>query len=115
MCTFQKPGYAAGNILNLLWQFHVDFSGYDFSNLTVWQAYLQGMNLHQVNFANSDLSKSAFTRTLGGILSATFSPDGKLLATEIDNEIYLWEVTNIKQIITCNGHTAWVRSLAFSP
>ena len=51
----RKPGYAAGNILNLLWQLQVDFSGYDFSNLIIWQAYLQGMNLHQVNFANSDI------------------------------------------------------------
>ncbi|MBP5975548.1 CHAT domain-containing protein [Brasilonema sp. CT11] len=113
--TLQKPGYAAGNILNLLWQLHVDFNGYDFSYLTVWQAYLQGMNLHRVNFANSDLSKSALTRTLGGILSATFSPDGKFLATAIDDEIILWEVANIKQIITYSGHIGWVQSLAFSP
>jgi WD40 repeat protein/DNA-binding Xre family transcriptional regulator len=113
--SYRKPGYVAGNILNLLWQLHVDLRGYDFSNLTVWQAYLQGMKLHQVNFSNSDLSKSSFTRTLGSILSATFSPDGKLLATGIDNEICLWEVTNIKQIMTCKGHTSWVQSLAFSP
>ncbi|MCC5604521.1 NB-ARC domain-containing protein [Nostoc favosum] len=111
----RKPGYAGGNILNLLWQLDVDLSGYDFSNLTVWQAYLQGMNLHRVNFANADLSKSALTRTLGGVLSATFSPDGKLLATSTDSEISLWSVANITQIITYNGHTAWVQSLAFSP
>ncbi len=111
----RKPGYIGANILNLLWQLDVDLSGYDFSNLTVWQAYLQGMNLHQVNFANADLTKCALTRTLGGVLSATFSPDGKLLATSTDNEICLWEVANIKQTITCNGHTAWVQSLAFSP
>ncbi|WP_038298306.1 NB-ARC domain-containing protein, partial [[Scytonema hofmanni] UTEX B 1581] len=36
----RKPGYAGGNILNLLWQLDVDLSGYDFSNLTVWQAYI---------------------------------------------------------------------------
>jgi transcriptional regulator with XRE-family HTH domain len=111
----RKPGYAGGNILNLLWQLDVDLSGYDFSNLTVWQAYLQGMNLHRVNFANADLSKSALTRTLGGVLSATLSPDGKLLATSTDSEISLWSVANITQIITYNGHTAWVQSLAFSP
>ncbi|MHC5728828.1 MAG: hypothetical protein ACYTXY_32870, partial [Nostoc sp.] len=73
------------------------------------------MNLHRVNFTNADLSKSALTRTLGGVLAATFSPDGKLLGTSIDNEIWLWSVANIKQIITCNGHTAWVQSLSFSP
>ena len=111
----RKPGYAGGNLLNLLWQLHIDLSGYDFSDLTVWQAYLQDMNLHRVNFTNADLSKSALTRTLGGVLSATFSPDGKLLATSVDNEIWLWEVGNIKQIITYNGHTGWVQFLAFSP
>ncbi|MHC0067053.1 WD40 domain-containing protein [Nostoc sp. UIC 10890] len=111
----RKPGYAAGNLLNLLWQLHLDISGYDFSNLIVWQAYLQSMNLHQVNFANSDLSKSALTRTQGGVLSATFSPDGKLLATSLDHEICLWEVAKFKQFITCNGHTASVRSLNFNP
>ncbi|MHC5716896.1 MAG: WD40 repeat domain-containing protein [Nostoc sp.] len=111
----RKPGYAGGNILNLLWQLHIDLSSYDFSNLTVWQAYLQDMNLHRVNFTNADLSKSALTRTLGGVLAATFSPDGKLLGTSIDNQIWLWSVANIKQIITCDGHTGWVQSLAFSP
>lgn len=29
------PGYAAGNVLNLLCQFKTDLSGYDFSNLSV--------------------------------------------------------------------------------
>lgn len=113
--TPRKPGYAAGNILNLLWQLQINLSGYDFSNLTVWQAYLQDMNLHRVNFTNANLSKSALTRTLGGVLSATFSPDGKLLATSIDREICLWSVANIQQIITYISHTNWVQSLAFSP
>ncbi|NER45577.1 MAG: NACHT domain-containing protein [Symploca sp. SIO1A3] len=111
----QTPGYAGGNILNLLWQLNLDLRGYDFSNLTVWQAYLQGMNLLQVNFTNADLSKSAVTRTLGGVLAATFSPEGKLLATSVNNEIWLWEVAKMRQILTCHGHTGWVQSLTFSP
>lgn len=110
-----KPGYAGGNILNIMWQLQIDFSGYNFSHLSIWQAYLQGMNLHRVNFAHSDLSKSVFTRTLGVILAATFSPCGKLLATAIDNQIFLWEVATLRQLITCTGHSGWVQSLAFSP
>ena len=110
-----KPGYAGGNILNIMWQLQIDFSAYDFSHLSIWQAYLQGMNLHRVNFARSDLSKSVFTRTSGIILAATFSPCGKLLATAIDNEIFLWEVATLRQLITCTGHSGWVQSLAFSP
>jgi hypothetical protein len=57
----QKPGYLAGNTLNLLCQNSVDLTGYDFSNLTIWQAYLKGVNLSHVNFSNSDLSQSVFS------------------------------------------------------
>ncbi|MBR8834362.1 MAG: CHAT domain-containing protein [Stigonema ocellatum SAG 48.90 = DSM 106950] len=111
----RKPGYAGGNLLNLLWQLQVDLSGYNFSNLTVWQAYLQGMNLHFVNFSNSDLTKSVLTQTLGVIFSATFSPDGKLIAIGIDEEICLWQVADGRKLRCYNGHTSWVVCLAFSP
>lgn len=112
----QEPGYAAGNILNLLCQLKTDLTGYDFSELTVWQAYLQGVNLHDVNFARADLSKSAFTETFGSIMSVVFSPNGKLLATGGDAaEIRLWQVADGRPMMTCRGHTHWVLSIAFSP
>lgn len=41
----REIGYAPGNAINLLRQLNTDLSGYDFSFLTVWQAYLQGVNL----------------------------------------------------------------------
>jgi len=53
-----KPGYLAGNILNLLCQNNIDLSGYDFSNLKIWQADLQNINLEPVDFANSDFISS---------------------------------------------------------
>jgi WD40 repeat protein len=111
----RQPGYAGGNLINLLWQLQIDFSGYDFSHLTIWQAYLQGMKLHRVNFAHADLTKSVFTQTLGDVLSATFSPDGKLLATGIDCEIHLWQVADSRQMMTYQGHTGWIQALAFCP
>ncbi len=112
----QQMGYAGGNALNLLLQARVDLNGYDFSHLTVWQAYLQGANLHDVNFTGSDLSKCVFTETLGNILSAAFSPDGRLLATcDTDCNVRLWEVKTGKLVLICQGHTNWVRSVAFSP
>ncbi|MDF5729496.1 MAG: CHAT domain-containing protein [Rhizonema sp. PD38] len=113
--TPPKPGYAAGNIINLLQQLEIELNNYDFSNLTIWQANLQGINLQQTNFANSDLSQSVFTQTLGSTLAAKFSPTDNLFATAIEHYICLWEVDKIRQVCKLEGHTAWVRSLAFSP
>jgi WD40 repeat protein/DNA-binding CsgD family transcriptional regulator len=114
--TPQAAGYAGGNLLNMLCQLQTDLSGYDFSNLTVWQAYLQSVNLHQVNFANADLTKSVFAETLVSISSVAFSPDGKLLATgDADGKTYLWQVEDGKLLFTFTGHSSWVKSVAFSP
>jgi hypothetical protein len=111
----QQTGYVGGNIINLLHQLQMDLSGYDFSNLTIWQANLQAMNLHNVNFANSDLRQSVFSEILGGLISVALSQDGKLLATgNADRHIRLWQVRTGQQLLTLRGHTNWVRSVAFS-
>lgn len=112
---FQTAGYAAGNLIKLLNSLAISLRGYNFSRLPIWQVYLQGVNLHQVNFAQADLSKSVFTQTMGDILSIAFSPDGKLIATGIDRQILLWQVDSRRQIAAFEGHSAWVRCLAFSP
>ncbi|MEH2297862.1 MAG: NB-ARC domain-containing protein [Nostoc sp.] len=112
----QAAGYAGGNLLNILCQLQTNFSGYDFSNLTIWQAYLQSVNLHQVNFANADLAKSVFSETLVSISSVAFSPNGKLLATgDADGKTYLWQVDDGKLLFSCTGHSSWVKSVGFSP
>ena len=109
-------GYAGGNAINMLCQLQIDLTGYDFSYLTVWQAYLQGIDLHGVNFAHSNLAKSVFTDTFGSILSVAFSPNGQLLATgDAKGEVRLWQVTDSEQLFTCKGHGGWVKSVAFSP
>ena len=112
--SFLSSGYSAGNILNLLCQLEAVLEDYDFSNLTVWQAYLQGVNLHRVNFANSDLTKSVFSETLEPISSVEFSPDGNLFATgDASGEVRLWQVKDGKQCLICHGHEDWVQSVAF--
>src|SRR5919199_2426706 len=111
-----KAGYAGGNILNLLCYLKTDLSGLDFSNLRIWQAYLQGMTLQNVNFAHSDLSKSVFTQAFDKITAVEFSPDGKLLATsDVVGQVRIWRVGDGQQILTFQGHTNWISSIAFSP
>jgi WD40 repeat protein/transcriptional regulator with XRE-family HTH domain/GTPase SAR1 family protein len=110
-----EQSYTAGNILNLLCHLETDLSGYDFSHLTVWQADLRCMKLHNANFAHANLAKSVFAETFGGVLSVAFSPDGKLLAMgDTNGEIPLYQVADGKHILTYKGHTNWVVSLAFS-
>ena len=111
-----QKGYAAGNILNLLIEMETDLTGYDFSNLCVWQADLRQAQLHNVNFQNADLSKSVFAENFGGIWSVAFSPDGQYLAAgDTRGDIILRRVADGQPIMRFQGHTAWVVSLDFSP
>ena len=111
-----KPGYAGGNILNLLLHLNSHMKDYDFSGLTVWQANLGGVHLPDVNFAGSDLAGSVFTDTFGAITSVAFSPNGKLLAASTgEGQIRVWRTADGQPLLTLSGHTNWVWSIAFSP
>ncbi len=111
-----EQSYTAGNVLNLLCHLETDLSGYDFSHVTIWQADLRNVKLHNVNFSHANLAKSVFAETLGAIHSVAFSPNGKLLATgDISNEIRVYQVTDGQQLLACRGHTGWIWSVTFSP
>lgn len=113
--SIPRIGYAGGNILNLLVQLQTDLSNHDFSHLTIWQAHLQGVNLHRVNLAYSDLDKSVFSQSLGSIFSVAFSPDQNLLATgSSDGQIRIWQVSDGKQLMAWQAHGDWIRSVMFS-
>jgi WD40 repeat protein len=112
----KETGYTAGNTINLLHQAGFDLTGFDCSQLTVWQAYLQGVALHNMDFTGSDLSRCVFTETLGNILWAAFSPNGQLLATcDTDCNVRVWEVKSGQLLLICRGHANWVRFVVFSP
>ena len=111
-----SPGYFGGNLLNILARMGYDFTGQDFSNLVIWQAYLDGLTLKNIDFSFCQFDKTIFTDTLGTILCVEFSPDKKYFAAGLANgEIRLWDTVEYKQVGLLRGHTDWVRSIAFSP
>jgi WD40 repeat protein len=110
------PNYLAGNILNILCHLQIDLTGYDLSCLNIWQAYLQDTSLRQVNFANSDLSKCVFAKTLSPGMSAEFSPDGKLMVTaHYEGYIRFWDVANGEMLVAFPAHMGSVWCVVFSP
>lgn len=112
----QKPGYIAGNLINLLVQLHVDLHDSDFSGLVVAEADLRQVNLAGVNFQNADLAKSIFSETLAIATSIDISPDNQIVAVgDSSGRVYLWNITVTQLLATFEGHTGWVWSVAFSP
>lgn len=133
------PGYAAGNILNLLLYLGVDVRGADFSGVAVWQAYLRGVALPGINFSQADLTGTVFTDTFGPVGAVAYSPQnpdrrpasrfrtereaagpldpvGQLLAVgSSSGEIRLWHVAGAQPYAILKGHTQFVWSVAFSP
>jgi WD40 repeat protein/transcriptional regulator with XRE-family HTH domain len=111
-----QSNYLAGNLLNLLVYLQTDLRGCDLSGLTVWSADLSRVNLAGVNFQNTDLARSVFAVTLGGVISLAFTPDGEILATgDVDGNICLWNVADGKQLSILQGHRTWIWSVGFSP
>ncbi|MBE9046880.1 PQQ-binding-like beta-propeller repeat protein [Pleurocapsales cyanobacterium LEGE 10410] len=108
-------GYAGGNILNLLCQLETDLSNYNFSELNIWQAYLQDVSLHHVNFAHSNLAKSVFTNSFSNIISLGFSLGDRVLSAVNNNgEIYRWQVADVRQVSHTKSSGKWVCAAACS-
>ncbi len=110
-----RRGYSGGNIINLLCHMQIDLTDYNFSNLTIRQAYLQDVSLQNVNFASADLSKSVFAKTLGNNLTVALGQDGKLATGDEDGKILLWQVADGTQLRACEGHSGCIKSVAFNP
>lgn len=110
------PGYVGGNIINLLNEMAVDLTGWDFSRLSIWQANLRELSLHKVDFSYSDVRDSIFAETFDLILSVASSSNGDYIAAgSASGDVYIWQVSENRQIQVLKGHSNWVRAVAFSP
>ncbi len=112
----QQPGYAAGNLLNLLQEWGFDLQGLNFANLTIWQADLRDALLHHCDFTGANLARALFTDNFGLINTVAISPDGSLLAAGASNGVIrLWQRHDRRPAGTIQGHDAHIWTLVFSP
>ena len=115
----QIPGYTAGNLLNLMRYAGIDIRGYDFSGMTIWQADLQDLNLHQVNFAGCKFANSSLTQNFGGVHAIAFSPKQDVFAVgDSVGGIRLFRLEDRQPYLYIEGHgkdLLIVTDLAFSP
>ncbi|MCM1982017.1 WD40 domain-containing protein [Lyngbya confervoides] len=125
----QQPGYACGNLLNLLRLHQGTLHDLDCSCLSVWQADLVGISLHRMNFSHTDLSRSCFSTVLSTTRSVSFSPNGRFFALgQADNSVRVWCVQpgsvqnssvqnsglqNYQEWLLCQGHQNWVSAVTF--
>lgn len=108
--------YGSGNVINLLRHLDTDFTGYDFSGLTIRYAELQGIELQGVNFRNATLIRSVFSETMGGVYSVSFNPTGTVMVTgDTTGEIRLWNVAEDRVEAAYQVHDGWVTAAIFSP
>ncbi len=112
-----EVGYIGGNAATLL--IRIDKGALEDKNLSgavIKGADFSDASLRCVNFQNTNLVDSTFTKPFSLVISLAFSPDDKLLVTGgADGEIRLWRVADGKEIFSFRGHSDWVSSVAFSP
>ncbi len=106
--------YLAGNVLNILIYLRgsrsnlasPELRGFDFSHLSIRQAYLQDARLPESNFRGSSFRDTVFTSTFGAVSCVAFSPDGRLLAAGTSpGELWLYDVVRMAPRTVLHGHS----------
>ena len=111
----RAPGYAGGNLLNLLLYAGIDVAGYDFSRLSVWQATLQGVVAAGVNFGAADLSGSAFTQNMYPSAIMVGQAGHLLVAGSHDGDLCVWRTSDRQLQLAFRTPSPGAERLVFSP
>lgn len=109
------PGFAAGNILNLLCACGEVVEGLDFSGMVVRSAFLRDSRLVRCDFTGASMIGCAFAASMGAVLSVAVSPDGKeVVAGDNKGGVRAWQVSDGSEIRAYVGHRSWVRAITFT-
>lgn len=109
-------GYAAANLLHLLLHLNATVRGYDFSLLTLRQAYLRNVQLYDLNLTGATLHDCAFTDAFAATNAVVFHPTGEWLAVgTYHGAIRFWRLGDNQFYDTFAAHQYLITALAISP
>ena len=112
----QPAHYGTGNLINLMLHWQINLADYDFSHLTIRQAWLQNTLLQHVNFSSTHFIACRFAQALGNPLSMAVSADSHCVAIGVENgSIYVWQVPTGDPLLTISAHDTYIFALTFSP
>jgi WD40 repeat protein len=111
-----EVGYIGGNIINIVLQ--NDRNSLEFRDLSgtiLTEAIFLNACLRDTNFSDAILKKAKFKNCLSSIFSITFMSDDNVFATGDGNGVIrLWDILNGQEILTLNGHSDLIWSMAFN-
>lgn len=124
-----KPGYGAGNLLQIYRHLGIGLSGADFSNLAIWYADLRQSNLQGASFSQAHFHATAFATALGRSPVAAFAPAQRVAATsplassatllatgDHEGRLLLWDSRQGRLLrVLDEGQSPAIRALVFSP
>ena len=118
-----QPGFGAANWLHLCQALGVSVSGVDFSDLALWQADLRQVSLQGANLSQVDFRDTQFATALGRNPQVAFCPGspakghaGRMVTGDQEGRLLVWEVTSGRLVqVMDEGEDRAVQSLAVSP
>ncbi len=111
----EYPGYAAGNLLNLLRCLAWPLDGVDCSGLTIREACLYDVTLQTASFRQTHFAGARFAQTFGAVSALAYSPTNAWIAIgAADGQVALWQPHEDALACVWQGHDSWILSASAS-
>ncbi len=106
-------GYAAGNLINLLCNSNrpANLADWDFSGLTIRQAFLRDVELPGVNLEKTKLHQCIFPLSMGEVWHGVFYRDSKLVVGDNLGTIYILDIETHQTRKILPAHSSDLTSL----
>lgn len=110
---YQRFGFAAGNLLNIMSRCNHDIRDYDFANLIIQHADMSNISLANVDFSGAEIHQCLFDNVFIGINSIALSGKAQYLALSSGNEIRIWRLADRQPYRILRGDSDLIWDIIF--